>query len=118
MKILGCGHRSYAPYALLDLRKSLSKTAKSFEPWRLSAKANASAAGDAALETYRVFRQAQTGLRGVREATRALARRRLMEDTQAVAEAEAESYVGRREQGEAYGLQVEGSVLGVGVARW
>lgn len=54
----------------------------------------------------------------MREATRALARRRLMEDTQAVAEAEAESYVGRREQGEAYGLQVEGSVLGVGVARW
>lgn len=84
---------------MLDrVKKSVSKDAKSYEPEVLKAKANASAAGDAAVETYNVLKKAKAQLRKVRQETREVARKMLVEATAAAAQSEAESYVRRLHQ--------------------
>lgn len=93
---------------LEKIKKSVTKDAKTFEPDVLKAKANASAAGDAAVETYNVLKKAKAQLRKVRQETREAARKMLTESTIAAAKSEAASYVRRMHQDEmpAYRRQV------------
>eukprot|EP00913_Durusdinium_trenchii_P025069 g23533.t1 len=83
-----------------DALKSVSEDTKSFEPEVLKAKANASAAGDAAVETYNVFKKAKAQSRKVRAETRDLARTIIAEAAAGAAQAEAESFVRRMHQAE------------------
>ncbi|CAJ1400236.1 unnamed protein product [Effrenium voratum] len=86
---------------MLDrVKKAVSEEAKSYEPHLMSAQANATAAGDSAVEVYNVFKKAKAQLRKVGATTRQLAEKLIPEAAAAAAKSEAASYVARMHFGE------------------